>query len=279
MADPVAPPVDPEIQAAIDEMKKIMLAGQTLTPPGSNANQPNSQSDVSPLYLGYGTRPTPYFPAEGPLPTTVFAGRQWLMDLQANNYEQYQSVTNQLRAAGLLGPRSTSDSSVATAWEKALKLASRNDAGLGTGTDTGPAEVFAFLADRATDVAADPSMADPTAYTGPQSRTQITTPASARALIDNTIEQRLGRRATAQDRRDFVEWLNSTEAQNPTIDSPTGGGDPRYDRTTTGGVDAATMTDMAQTFAESRPDYAETQATTTLTGWAKEAIMSGPGLI
>lgn len=109
---------------------------------------------------------------------------------------------------------------------------------------------------------------------GPFTNTTVslTNEFDARALVDNALRQYLGRDATAKERKGFWQQLNAAEKKHPSVDSgvTSKGGTSRV---TSGGVGAAGAQTMAEDFAMSRDDYAETQGSTTLLGWMTESIM------
>lgn len=92
----------------------------------------------------------------------------------------------------------------------------------------------------------------------------LTNPQDAEVLLDNALAQYLGRQANDQEIRAFVKALNKSERANPVI-------------ATTGGQRGGMNPDlMAQEFATSRKNYAETQASTTYMGWMMDALMKDP---
>ncbi len=136
------------------------------------------------------------------------------------------------------------------------------------------------------------------------SRTDLTGPLDAKALVTSAIGQYLGRMPTPQEQAGFLRLLNEQETKNPTLttgvqsstggttttSTPPGNGHPgtaggstlvnsattsnqNNDLTTSGGIDGPGTAQLATDYAKARPDYAPTQMNTTLMGWLQEAIL------
>jgi hypothetical protein len=116
-------------------------------------------------------------------------------------------------------------------------------------------------------VLADPAAAgtQQAAYDGPMSSMTLTGATSAEEILTNALRQYLGRQATPAELAGFKAQLNATEQANPTVVTPDGPGAAYR----TGGTDSGVI---ARDYAMSRPDYAETQASTTLMGWLTDAV-------
>ena len=91
----------------------------------------------------------------------------------------------------------------------------------------------------------------------------LTNPEDAQILVQNALSQYLGRNATEQELAAFTKALRKEEQASPAIDQGVSGRGGTS-RVTTGGVSAAQAQEMAKDFAQSRPDYAEFQASTNL---------------
>lgn len=91
----------------------------------------------------------------------------------------------------------------------------------------------------------------------------LTNPEDAQILVQNALSQYLGRNATEQELDAFTKALRKEEQASPAIDQGVSGRGG-VSRTTSGGVSAAQAQEMAKDFAQSRPDYAEFQASTNL---------------
>lgn len=91
----------------------------------------------------------------------------------------------------------------------------------------------------------------------------LTNPEDAQVLVQNALTQYLGRNATEQELAAFTKALRKEEQASPQIDQGVSSRSGTS-RVTTGGVSAAQAQDMAKDFAQSRPDYAEFQASTNL---------------
>lgn len=98
---------------------------------------------------------------------------------------------------------------------------------------------------------------------------QLTNETDARALVDNALNQYLGRDANDQEREKFWKQLNKQQAKNPNVSKGVAG-PGGTNAVQSGGFNTATF---AEDFAKSRDDYAETQASTTVLDWMKESLM------
>lgn len=103
------------------------------------------------------------------------------------------------------------------------------------------------------------------AYTGPTSRVDLTNEFDAEALLNDALGNYLGRSATPKELANFKKLLNKTEAANPRVNTPVG----QAMAVGSGGVN---QQQVAEDFAKSRGNYAETQADTTLMSWMTEAL-------
>jgi hypothetical protein len=101
--------------------------------------------------------------------------------------------------------------------------------------------------------------------------TNITNADTAKRLINQAMGSYLGREATKEERRRFLEALNEGERENPTIQTITAGASSQS-QTVQGGFDAA---QFSEEFSQSRPDYAEYRAATDLMD-AFLGILQGP---
>lgn len=92
----------------------------------------------------------------------------------------------------------------------------------------------------------------------------LTDPASARALIDNSLTQYLGRAATSTEQQAFLKALNVQQQANPTITkqtSNTSGTSTSTTSETTGGFNPSTF---AEEYARGQEGAGEFQAATSL---------------
>lgn len=104
-----------------------------------------------------------------------------------------------------------------------------------------------------------PGSGGPTSST--TTSTTLSSESSAAATIDNVFQQELGRMATPDEIRAFQKALNEQQAKSPMVSqySNSGGSNQTISSTQSGGFDAARF---ATEWAQSRPEYAETQAAT-----------------
>ena len=250
----------------------------------STGSQPNSNSDVRPVVAGYahyqsgGYSGIPTSANRVPQLSTVFDYRQTLSQMRATTPKQYAALLDQMRAAGYLGPRSTAMSSIETAWNTVLEDAAalyQNKPGAKN------LSVWDFLYSRAVKGAEQSGGNGPggssgggSSSGGPFTNTtvQLTNQFDARALVDSALNQYLGRDAKPKERAAFLAQLNGTEMANPQVDSGSTGPSGTT-RVASGGIGAAGAGVLAEDFAKSRDNYAETQASTTLLSRMEKLIM------
>lgn len=92
----------------------------------------------------------------------------------------------------------------------------------------------------------------------------LTNPADAQVLVNNSLNQYLGRDATDEERDVFLKTLNQVERESPIITTPssrTGGTNPQQ---------------VAKEFALSQDTAAEEAVNTTYMNWMAEALMKNP---
>lgn len=92
----------------------------------------------------------------------------------------------------------------------------------------------------------------------------LTNPADAQVLVNNSLNQYLGRDATDDERDVFLKTLNAVERKNPIVTTQTsrsGGTNPQQ---------------VAKEFALSQDTAAEDTANTTYMNWMAEALMKNP---
>jgi hypothetical protein len=97
-----------------------------------------------------------------------------------------------------------------------------------------------------------------------QKTVRITDPSTARGLIDQTLNNYLGRNATGDEQAAFIKALTAQEKANPTITkqtTTTSGKASSISSTTTGGFDPATF---AKEYAAGTEGAGEFQAATSL---------------
>lgn len=125
------------------------------------------------------------------------------------------------------------------------------------------------------------------AYTGPvttKSRDKVvnlTDPSQAQILVDDALTQYLGRDATEEERVEFYKALNRLEKKNPQIQTSTQTVTPKGNAlrvsksssTTRGGIDARVV---AEEYAASRPEAAETAMSGQLMDWFMEKVLKDP---
>jgi hypothetical protein len=95
-------------------------------------------------------------------------------------------------------------------------------------------------------------------------RVNLTNPTDAKMLVDNALQQYLGRDATKEEQAVFYKSLQAQERANPNVSNQAG---------TSGGLN---QRQVAKEFAQSRPDYAEYTTDTKFRGYLMSAIMADP---
>lgn len=92
----------------------------------------------------------------------------------------------------------------------------------------------------------------------------LTNPDDAQVLVNNSLNQYLGRDATDDERNVFLETLNAVERKNPIVTTQTsrsGGTNPQQ---------------VAKEFALSRDTAAEDAVNSTYMGWMADLLMKNP---
>lgn len=92
----------------------------------------------------------------------------------------------------------------------------------------------------------------------------LTNPSDAKVLIDNALQQYLGRSATEEESGAFLKTLNSLEKQNPLRSTPS---------SRSGGV---SREEVAKEVAMADKNYAETAVNSTYMDWLIEGIQNDP---
>jgi hypothetical protein len=119
-------------------------------------------------------------------------------------------------------------------------------------------------------------------FTGAKTQTStstvLTDPATAKALIDNTLRDALGRRATDAELASFTATLNNAEKSHPTSTTTTANivNDETKSQTssTTGGLDSAGKSQVLLDEAMKKPDYGAYQASAYYMNALTSAIQS-----
>src|SRR5665647_2202324 len=108
------------------------------------------------------------------------------------------------------------------------------------------------------------------AFTGNRSSTStsvdLTDPATAKAITNDSLSQALGRAARPEELSQFLQVINSAERANPTVTTS----NTRYDKdrpvaessTTSGGLTSAARSQMVTDQAQGMPEYGAYQAAT-----------------
>ena len=92
----------------------------------------------------------------------------------------------------------------------------------------------------------------------------LTNPGDARVLVDNALNDYLGRAATEEESSEFLKVLNNQERANPQMRTPS---------SSSGGVNRE---QVAKEFGRSRDDAAEFMANTQYMDWFMDKIVADP---
>lgn len=108
---------------------------------------------------------------------------------------------------------------------------------------------------------------------GPSTQTSynLSSTSDATVLVDQALDQYLGRQASEKERQKFWGVLNGAQMENPTVTHSTGGPNPTV--TQMGGMNPQ---QAAKEFALSRKDAAEYMANTQYTDWLLEKAANDP---
>lgn len=236
----------------------------------SGPGQPAWNSDTSPVVIA--RRPTrgPYSASVymQPNETNVFDGRKMLSywrAQRANGDDTYDYVVGLLRRKGYLGPRANSIDSIETAWKNVLTEGSKLFAQ--DPSAPGKADVFDYLnsLDDQYDPNADTKGSGPSG-SGPSSNIDstvtLTDPGTAQTLVDQALEQYLGRKANDKETATFRKALAAAQMANPQVtQSATSGGTNSTSSTLrSGGFNPQTF---AEEWALGQKGAGEYQAATT----------------
>lgn len=103
----------------------------------------------------------------------------------------------------------------------------------------------------------------------------LTNEFDARSLVDDALNQWLGRDAKPKEREQFWKQLNKAQSANPNVRSGVTGPGGMSD-VQSGGFGAE---QAAEDFAKSRTDYAEVQASTTLMDWLQSSLANDTRMV
>jgi hypothetical protein len=126
----------------------------------------------------------------------------------------YQSLVQQLRSAGYLGPRSSSIASVEDAWRTLLE-----DGATAYGNmPYAQADVLTYLSSVAAEGTDDSSSSGGGGYggsAGPTASVDLTDPGTAKIILDQALTQYLGRKANEKEIARFTKALRAEQMDNP----------------------------------------------------------------
>lgn len=118
--------------------------------------------------------------------------------------------------------------------------------------------------------------AGPTTHTSTSTSTQKFTPLDAKSMADQAYQEALGEDATPKQRRALRAALNAYAGAHPSTSTSTTttgvDGNSTTSTTSSGGIDAAGVQQLATDQARSAPNYAEVQASTTYFNALQKAL-------
>lgn len=150
------------------------------------------------------------------------------------------------------------------------------------GKELDPWDVASLIAGGEKGAAARKAARDKANFTGTKTTTSksvdLTDPATAKALVNDTLSRQLGRAATDEEVVEFTNVLNNAARANPSITTTAttyeGGEAVGQSSTTSGGVTAAGQQQMIQDEAMATPEYGAYQAAATYLPTLFQAIGS-----
>lgn len=276
------------------EAKLAQLAADAQTS-GTGAAPPATwNADTRPIVTGQ-TPISDYVPSHGrvssnlPVWSNVHAGMNLLSQMRTGAPDQYALTVAQMRAAGYLGPRANSLSSIEAAWKSVLEdgaeLYAQHNGGTG-------ANVFDWLAQQAA-TGAELNSQSGGGYggSGSESSTVVdvnfTNPDTAKGVLNNAMAQYLGRDAKPGELQKFISALKGHEAADPTVTTTKSGTSTTgtqashattstASRVTEGGTNSA---QFAEDWARSQEGSGEHVAATRLLDGFMKAIQNPQGVL
>ena len=227
-------------------------------------------TNVDPVYLGYAGTRAPYG-SPRPVYSNVYQQRQELSRLRNEARKnpaaeaQYNSIVNQLRASGYLGPRSKpTASNVDEAWMELLK---ENAAAAMSVYASTPGELLYGDMSGQTPTTAGAGGGRGGGYAGPSRSVVVAAESDIRATADAVAMEMLGRGVTDEELQRIVRRTRSAERAQPQVTTSGPGMS-----VTEQGLTAEGRQDIVQNILAKKPEYAEFQKATTLMSWFDRAL-------
>lgn len=153
---------------------------------------------------------------------TVYTALESFKTMKYTDPEGYNNLVNQMREAGIIGPRVTSDVSIAGAYETVLKAsADLAQEGIFKEPDLLIQEVGEFNRSGGLNVTSGPGGIG--AYTGPRTTVSMASERDLRNTADAVASTVLGRAVTDDEFQKVLEQVRSAEEAEPTVTRTTGG--------------------------------------------------------
>ena len=182
---------------------------------------------------------------------------------------QFDRWGKRLLGLGLIDPGDETSVEILDAvWQDAVDLAARF---LASGKKVTPWKAAELMAQSGTSGGGSRYGSSGGAFTGNRSSTSrsvdLTDPATAKAITNDSLSQALGRAARPEELSQFLQVINSAERASPTVTSS----NTRYDNgeavsqssTTSGGLTSAARSQMVTDRAQGMPEYGAYQAAST----------------
>lgn len=220
-------------------------------------------------------RPDSLDPALQAVPPTYVSGSEF--DITRLSVENIARLQARLSAAGLIGPSTKfrvgiADSTTISAYKRALETANRYGMSVVEAMDMLASTPQSSGGDLSVGGDGKVKVAGPASLARTTTRTDrnVTTftAADAETAADDAYRQALGQEATPAQQKALRAALNAYAKANPSVSTT----ESRYNRngemvrsstTSSGGMDASAVQQIAQDQARANPSYAEVQAATT----------------
>jgi hypothetical protein len=237
---------------------------------GGTANRPqnNAEAQAAQSFLAAGAVTGPYDPSQIGNDGFVTMGPGYASTTGTNTIPLFSAVNSWWKlpqpdkikfidTARAAGHKISNDSDAFSKWSTLNTYAANLGKVMGT-----PASVYDILdSSIALNVQKPPGAGGASGFS---SVVNLTNPDDAQVLVNNSLNQYLGRDATDDERDAFLETLNKVERKNPVVSTPTA---------RSGGTN---QQQVAKEFALSRDTAAEDTANSTYMNWMAEALMQTP---
>jgi hypothetical protein len=237
----------------------------------STSSTPSTPSTPGPFRSGYVPIPVDW--------ASISRPNQWnnyLNNAAVTNRKQYASAINRMVKAGLINKGATLfQANNAWGYITDFVRSSQRQGNLLGKTPLDAIEIVGSLFSQSGGGSGGGGGGGNGTYTQTQKSVNLSSAKDAKALINQSFQQSVGRDATDDEIKKFRKALNSEEKKNPTITKTTNvvsGSNQSSTSKTTGGMDRGAYSDEQSKQAE---DYAEFQTETTYMDALMRAISGG----